>query len=63
MPRHESEDPPAIRATNSTASSTPPVRFSIAAALAEADFGTVRDAVEITGSALSKQVPVLEEAE
>lgn len=42
-----------------------PVRFSIAATLAavdEADFATVRDAVEVTDSALSKQVTQLEEA-
>ncbi|TDQ52375.1 winged helix-turn-helix domain-containing protein [Actinorugispora endophytica] len=42
-----------------------PVRFSVTAALAavdEAEFKVVRDAVEITDSALSKQVAVLEEA-
>ena len=42
-----------------------PVRFSIAAALAsvdEADFRTLRDAIEITDSALSKQIALLEEA-
>ncbi|MDT9683913.1 transcriptional regulator [Streptomyces sp. TRM76323] len=42
-----------------------PVRFSIAAALAsvdEADFRTLRDAIEITDSALSKQISLLEEA-
>ncbi len=40
-----------------------PVRLSIVAALAavdKADFGEVRDAVEITDSALSKQVATLE---
>jgi DNA-binding MarR family transcriptional regulator len=42
-----------------------PVRFSIVAALAavqSADFRFVRDAVEITDSALSKQAATLEEA-
>ncbi|WP_018154921.1 winged helix-turn-helix domain-containing protein [Demetria terragena] len=42
-----------------------PVRFSIAAALAsvdEADFATLRDAVEVSDSVLSKQVTQLEEA-
>lgn len=42
-----------------------PVRFSVVAALAkvdEADFGSVRDAVEVTDSTLSKQVAVLEKA-
>jgi DNA-binding MarR family transcriptional regulator len=42
-----------------------PVRFSIMAALAaatEAEFGFVRDAVEISDSTLSKQVTVLEQA-
>ncbi|MDA2807080.1 transcriptional regulator [Nocardiopsis suaedae] len=42
-----------------------PVRFSIVAALAavqQADFKAVRDAVEITDSALSKQVATLEKA-
>ncbi len=42
-----------------------PVRLSIVAALAavdKADFGEVRDAVEITDSALSKQVATLEGA-
>lgn len=42
-----------------------PVRFSIMAALAaveSADFKTVREAVEITDSALSKQVATLEKA-
>lgn len=42
-----------------------PVRFSIVAALAaasRADFKFVRDTVEITDSALSKQVSVLEKA-
>ncbi|MFJ1593095.1 winged helix-turn-helix domain-containing protein [Kitasatospora albolonga] len=42
-----------------------PVRFSITAALAsvdEADFKTLRDAVEITDSALSKHIALLEEA-
>lgn len=42
-----------------------PVRFSIVAALAavhQADFKAVRDAVEITDSALSKQVATLERA-
>lgn len=41
------------------------VRLSIVAALADverAEFALVRDAVEITDSALSKQVAVLEEA-
>ncbi|HET6858729.1 MAG TPA: transcriptional regulator [Streptomyces sp.] len=43
-----------------------PVRFSIAAALAsvdEADFQTLRAAIEITDSALSKQIALLEEAD
>ena len=43
-----------------------PVRFSIAAALAsvdEADFKTLRDTIEITDSALSKQIALLEQAE
>ncbi len=42
-----------------------PVRFSIVAALAAADsldFGTIRNAVQITDSALSKQITILEEA-
>ncbi|MGK5627517.1 winged helix-turn-helix domain-containing protein [Streptomyces sp. URMC 123] len=42
-----------------------PVRLSIVAALAasgKAEFGFVRDLVEITDSALSKQVTTLEEA-
>ncbi len=42
-----------------------PVRFSIVAALAaatRADFRFVRDTVEITDSALSKQLSVLEKA-
>uniref|UniRef100_A0AAU3GTY6 Transcriptional regulator n=1 Tax=Streptomyces sp. NBC_01401 TaxID=2903854 RepID=A0AAU3GTY6_9ACTN len=42
-----------------------PVRLSIAAALAsvdEADFKALRDAIEITDSALSKQISQLEEA-
>lgn len=42
-----------------------PVRFSIVAALAgadEAEFATVRDAIEVTDSTLSKQVAVLEKA-
>ncbi|NUR84970.1 MAG: transcriptional regulator [Nonomuraea sp.] len=42
-----------------------PVRFSIVAALAavdEADFRSVRDSVEITDSALSKQISTLEAA-
>ncbi|MDJ0462383.1 transcriptional regulator [Streptomyces sp. H27-C3] len=42
-----------------------PVRLSVVAALApaeKADFGFVRDLVEITDSALSKQVASLEEA-
>lgn len=42
-----------------------PVRFSIVAALAGADdaeFATVRDAVEVTDSTLSKQAAVLEKA-
>lgn len=41
-----------------------PVRFSIVATLAsvdQADFATVRDAVEVTDSALSKQVAQLED--
>ncbi|WP_275466421.1 winged helix-turn-helix domain-containing protein [Streptomyces noursei] len=43
-----------------------PVRFSIAAALAavdEADFKTLRDTIEITDSALSKQITFLEQAD
>ncbi|WP_329102270.1 winged helix-turn-helix domain-containing protein [Streptomyces sp. NBC_01439] len=43
-----------------------PVRFSIAAALAsvdEADFRTLRDTIEISDSALSKQITLLEQAE
>ncbi|PBC85687.1 transcriptional regulator [Streptomyces sp. 2224.1] len=42
-----------------------PVRFSIAAALAsvdEADFKTLREAIEITAPALSKQIALLEQA-
>jgi DNA-binding MarR family transcriptional regulator len=42
-----------------------PIRFSITAALAavdEADFKSIREAVEISVSALSKQVSTLEEA-
>jgi DNA-binding MarR family transcriptional regulator len=42
-----------------------PVRFSIVAALSgldQAEFGLVRDTVEISDSALSKQVTVLEQA-
>jgi DNA-binding MarR family transcriptional regulator len=42
-----------------------PVRLSIVAALAgvdEADFATVRDAVEVSDSVLSKQVGTLESA-
>jgi DNA-binding MarR family transcriptional regulator len=42
-----------------------PVRFSLTAALAavdEADFRSLRDALEVTDSALSKQVAVLEQA-
>ncbi|QBI56564.1 winged helix-turn-helix domain-containing protein [Streptomonospora litoralis] len=42
-----------------------PVRFSIAAALAaadQADFKFVRDTVEVSDSALSKQIAVLENA-
>jgi DNA-binding MarR family transcriptional regulator len=42
-----------------------PVRFSVLAALAaatEAEFGVVRDAVQVTDSALSKQTAVLEQA-
>ncbi|MEW1654722.1 transcriptional regulator [Streptomyces sp. NPDC093707] len=42
-----------------------PVRFSIAAVLAavdEADFETLRDTIEITDSALSKQIALLEQA-
>lgn len=41
-----------------------PVRFSMVAALAtvdEADFATVRDAVEVTDSVLSKQATALED--
>ncbi|MFD9221827.1 winged helix-turn-helix domain-containing protein [Streptomyces sp. NPDC060064] len=44
---------------------TSPVRLSIVAALApldKAEFGFVRDLVEVTDSALSKQVAALEEA-
>jgi DNA-binding MarR family transcriptional regulator len=43
-----------------------PVRFSIVAALAavdEADFKSLRDAVEVTDSAMSKQISLLEQAE
>jgi DNA-binding MarR family transcriptional regulator len=53
-PRHELDD--VIHA---------PVRFSVVATLAgvdKAEFGFVRDTVEITDSALSKQVSVLEQA-
>ena len=42
-----------------------PVRFSIVAALAtveQADFATIRDTVEISDSALSKQATALEAA-
>ncbi|MGJ6980587.1 winged helix-turn-helix domain-containing protein [Aestuariimicrobium soli] len=42
-----------------------PVRFSIVAALSkvdEADFATVRDAIEVSDSVLSKAVSVLEQA-
>jgi DNA-binding MarR family transcriptional regulator len=42
-----------------------PVRFSIVATLAasaEAEFGFVRDTVQVTDSALSKQVTILESA-
>ena len=42
-----------------------PVRFSIVAALAQADeaeFAAVRDAVQVSDSALSKQVTILEAA-
>lgn len=42
-----------------------PIRLSVVAALApvdKADFGFVRDLVEVTDSALSKQVATLEEA-
>lgn len=42
-----------------------PVRFSIVAALAgvdDAEFATIRDAVEVTDSTLSKQAAVLEKA-
>jgi DNA-binding MarR family transcriptional regulator len=42
-----------------------PVRFSVLAALAaatEAEFGFVRDTVQVSDSALSKQVTVLEQA-
>ena len=42
-----------------------PVRLSIVAALAtvdEAEFGTVRDAVEVSDSVLSKQAATLEDA-
>ncbi|URM92528.1 transcriptional regulator [Streptomyces sp. MRC013] len=41
------------------------MRFSIAAALAtvdEVDFRSLRDAIEITDSALSKQITLLEDA-
>ncbi|MGW4164226.1 winged helix-turn-helix domain-containing protein [Streptomyces sp. NPDC004788] len=44
---------------------TSPVRLSVVAALApldKAEFGFVRDLVEVTDSALSKQVTALEEA-
>ena len=53
------------RAPGWTTSSTPR-RLSVVAALAatdEADFGAVRDAVQISDSALSKAVTVLEQAE
>lgn len=43
-----------------------PVRFSIVAALAsvdEADFQTLREAIEITDSVLSKQISLLEQAD
>ncbi|WP_325063650.1 winged helix-turn-helix domain-containing protein [Streptomyces marianii] len=42
------------------------MRFSIVAALAavdEADFRTLRETIEITDSALSKQISLLEQAE
>ncbi|PRY60172.1 DNA-binding MarR family transcriptional regulator [Knoellia remsis] len=42
-----------------------PIRFSIVAALAsvdESDFATLRDSIEISDSALSKQVTTLESA-
>ncbi|WP_078588755.1 MULTISPECIES: winged helix-turn-helix domain-containing protein [Streptomyces] len=42
-----------------------PIRFSITAALAavdEADFKSIREAIEITDSALSKQIALLEDA-
>ncbi|MCG2621870.1 transcriptional regulator [Arthrobacter sp. I2-34] len=42
-----------------------PVRLSIAAALArvdDAEFGTVRDAIEVSDPVLSKQIRVLEDA-
>lgn len=42
-----------------------PVRLSVMAALAsvdEAEFGAVRDSVEVSDSTLSKQVSVLEQA-
>lgn len=42
-----------------------PVRFSIVAALAgvdDAEFATIRDAIEVSDSTLSKQVAVLEKA-
>lgn len=42
-----------------------PIRFSIVAALAsvdESDFATLRDSIEISDSALSKQVTTLEAA-
>lgn len=42
-----------------------PIRFSIVAALSaidEADFKSLREAIEITDSALSKQIAILEEA-
>ncbi len=42
-----------------------PVRFSIAAALAATesmDFGTLRDRIQVTDSALSKQLTILQAA-
>lgn len=42
-----------------------PVRFSIVAALAaveQSDFASLRDTVEVTDSALSKQITILEDA-
>lgn len=42
-----------------------PIRFSIVAALAQvdsSDFATVRDAVQVSDSVLSKQVTLLEQA-